>query len=469
MGQEFEFRDILGKIGYRYSWKIIELVTIILLARLLDVIEFGLAFLAVSVAYFAMNLLNTAAREYETKKVKKFFNTLSVSAPLAGIIVSVFVFLMSYLLVPDLVGIFRFSSVIIFLSSLSLTPEVYFFSRDMEEKIYRSYLVSQVAMSAFTLIMVFYGFKSIAVLYGYTLFYLVHIINLWMQFPFKLKPKASMDMIRKMFYYWSDNIINFLTIAFLSHGILLYVALKFGISGFAYLFMAFYAGFFLYENITIFINSLLIPNFEESLENQDLFRLNLVRLLEYFTFIIVPLSTIVIALSKEITMVIFGGEWLNANSVMAMLFFAGLLKGITETCRIALLVKEKAKVVERIRSLELIVLYVLVFAFGSFGLTGVGIAFALTAIVTSLLYIAVSTRLKVGIFTLSRDYTYIIFSGIVSSLLVGLLKETFFVKRSVSVILLFGLGILFYFGLTLFFNKDFYRRFVRFAFGLVEE
>jgi hypothetical protein len=85
------------------------------------------------------------------------------------------------------------------------------------------------------------------------------------------------------------------------------------------------------------------------------------------------------------------------------------------------------------------------------------------------LYIAVSGRLKVGMFTLSRDYTYIIFSGVVSALLVGLLKETFFVRKPTSVVLLFVIGILIYFGMTLFFNKEFYRRFIRFAFNLVEE
>ena len=468
----FDFKGLSSIVGYRYLWKGVELLTILILARLLSITDFGIAFLAISIVYLVQSFMKLSYREKDAQKIKKFYNALSIVSPLTGSIVAGIMFLLSISFLPSqYVEAIRLSAVIILFSSFIFTPETFFFNRNELKKIYRSYAIAQIFMSILTISLALSGLGYKAVLYGYIVFYLGNTVMLWELFPFKLKASVNKELLNKIFSTWKENLESISISVLLYYGVLFYTVIVFGLTEFAVLFMAFTLGYFLYENITIFINSLIIPKFIEfeETENNDAFRYNLVRVLEYFSLKIVPVSLIMIVLARQIMNI--GFLWDIGVDILTLILFAGMLKAICETTRIVFISKARLDIIERIKYLELLILLVgLVIFVKFFGFFGVGLAVMISSVLASLMYLFVGAKItRLNLITVSRDYFYIIFSGLTAALFVGLAKELFFIRTLSSLVILIILGELVYLGVSFVFNKELYRRFVKFIFNLMGE
>ncbi len=468
----FDFKGLSSIVGYRYLWKGIELLTILILARLLSITDFGMAFLAMSVVFLVQSFMKLSYREKNSAKVKKFYNALSIISPLFGTVIAGILLLLTVTILPEIyIEAARLSAVILLFSSFILTPETFFFNRNELRKIYRSYAIAQIFMSILTISLALSGLGYKAVLYGYIVFYLGNTVMLWELFPFKLKAALNKELFIKVFNTWKENLTNISISVLLYYTVLFYTAIVFGLSEFAVLFMAFTLGYFLYENITIFLNSLLIPKFiefEES-ENHDAFRYNLIRVLEYFSLKIVPVSLILIVLARQILNI--GFHWDMGVDIVTLILIAGMFKAICETTRIVFISKARLDIIERIKFIELIILFIGLVIFGRLlGFLGVGLSILISSVLASVMYLLVGARItRLNLLTVSRDYFYIIFSGVMAALFVGLVKEVFFIRTLSSLVLLVILGDLVYLGIIFVVNKELYRRFIKFLFNLMEE
>ena len=222
-------------------------------------------------------------------------------------------------------------------------------------------------------------------------------------------------------------------------------------------------GFFLYENITIFLNSQMLSRFNNQI------RINFIRLTEYYAFIVVPISFILIMLSREIAFYL-GKTWIQATEVFIMIIIAGMLKALSESTRIVLIVKLKHSVINRIRTLEIITLILALFLLKNYGVYGIALSVLLASILSSGLYVVISKFImKLEPLAISRDYLYILISGILTALFAGLAKEIVLIKSLFSILMLASASMIFYLIVTFVFNQELYKRFIRFIFRLMEQ
>jgi O-antigen/teichoic acid export membrane protein len=457
------YKDLWKRVIGRYSWKVMELISVLVLARLFLPLEFGYAFIVitlVSLAYpfFILKEAGKQAEEYDN------LHSFSV---LCGVIGALIILIASYFFGDrlHLPFMLRFSGLFFLLSMLTVVPISYYTSEKKLDKIYKANLISQIVMLGISILLFFFNLGYQAILYGYLMFWLVKLLLLWPGMGIKVNVFSFDINIIKKFNFRQSAIISIL-----KYGILVLTPLFFGVENFSYLYMAFYLGFFLYENITVFLSKQLLPLFKGYLENRDLFNLNLVRVLEYFSFVIMPFTIIPLLLFKDILLFIFGENW-QIYDLFFILIITGVAKSIFEIPNIVLMAKGKQKVVQRIRIFDIICLVLFAPVLGKFlGLFGIVLAVLISSLLSSLLFMIASLRsLKLNIIGVSKDYFYIIFSAILTSLSLGLLKEWFSPGGFLAVFILWIKGVTLFILSIYLINKDFLKRFVRFSFSMIGE
>lgn len=455
-------REFVARLTFRYAWKFTELLTLLILARMLNVEQFGLGFFSLTMIYFLISLVKFCPGNKENKQL---YNTLSVVAPIVGFSFLGVLFVISIFLSGQTAEAMRLAAVIVMFSSFVITPEIFY--RQHSTRIYKSYTLLQAFTSAVALVLAYLGFGYKAIAIPYILFYLGNTFILWSVFPIDLEPRVSTDVLREIFTAWKSSVPNNLVASLVAYGPLLLTGILFGMGSFAFLYLAYCVGFFLYENITLFLNSSIAGHIRS--DEPDALRVSMLHITEYVSFVIVPLSLVPLMLARDISVFMIGPGWSILAEPMIFLLLSGLLKGISEVGRIALMVKSRHGVIHRIRLFELFFLFTGLLTLPRvLGLAGIGISILIASAASAFLYITVTARMTGISMINSRDYLYILFSAVLTMLGIGLVKE--FAGAGSAIITLFYLltGVVFYVSLTFFFNRDFYRRFVRFAFSLVE-
>ena len=452
------------KSGYMYLWKFLELLTIIIAARFLTIIEFSESFFAIVLAYFLMSFFYVSMNETDTIKIKNFLNTLSLVSSLYGIFVGVILFVIS--MIYPLTIPLRFATIIALFLGFRISAEIFYKSRNREEKVYFLKLISQVVASIVLFVLIYFNFKEISVLISYVVYNILTTIMLWTIFPFKIKSRFDKESYLTIISSVKSNLkIN------LTKNISLYAPLI--IVGFynriyfSYIYLAFVIGYFLYKNLTIFITDLFKEKFLKM--SYDMFKYNLVKLTEYLSFIIFPISLINLVLVPQISSIVV--NWEGFSEILLMILFAGLIKSISEISRLIFIVEPKETVAVRLSVVELIFLFLFMLILGDlFGSYGIAMAIVLSVIISSIINLLVAQRLiKLDLITVSKNFFFIVLSALISTLSVGLLKEWFNVKSMFSLAFVYFIGVVIYIGLTFLINKEFYKQFVRFIFEVFEE
>jgi hypothetical protein len=213
------------------------------------------------------------------------FNTLSALTPLIGsAIAGLLIISTLFISTPEIKETIKLTAVIFVFASFTLTPELFFFNRGEYKRLYKIYTVSQLATSVLAISLAVSGVGFKGILYSYVIFYLGNTIMLWRKFPFKLKAKIDKNLLQELYVTWKNNLFSTTMSSIYFYGVLIFGVIMWGLADFAPLYLAFAMGFFLYENVTIFINSLLIPKFMEVKDKKEAFDYNLTRVIEYFAF-----------------------------------------------------------------------------------------------------------------------------------------------------------------------------------------
>jgi hypothetical protein len=465
MEKQVKVKSFLNKISYYYMFRILEVLFVMSLAFTMPIFEFGVAFLSLVFMYFFMYVLDFRIVDNDQKSLKKYCNNLSVLFPLKGVFAGLCLLGLSYVF-PSLELALRLSAIVAFFMSLKSTPEVYYKLIGQEIKVYRSYFISQVVLMMVVSISLYFVNTYVSVIIGYALFFAIMMVLLWKDFPYKLKPKVNKVIIAKIVDEWRQRLFNRSINNLLEYGLLIYVALVYGIKEFATVYFVLLISNFFYRRVTIFFSRMFKNKFENI--SYDMFKLNMVRIIEYIAFISAPLSIIFFAFSFEFGMLL---NYPRFFDIIYVFMIAGLVKTLFETGRIALQYEKKEYINQRIMVFELILLLILVPILNvMFGLFGIAVGYFIASVLSSLLYVLLAERItKLNLLTVSRDYFYILFSAIISSILIAMIKEWYPI-RNIWTIMLFGLiGLAIYIGLTFVLNQDLYKRFTRFVFDILDE
>jgi len=462
-------RRVLGKVTYRLIWKLLELITIVLLARLLLIKDFGIGFLSMTFVYLLTIFFRTGFPRGSTKEIKQYYNTMSVIVPSLGFVLLAILVIVSLFLGPELGEALRLGSVILMLQSFSITPETFYFNREQEERVYTSYIASQIGMSASSIsfALLNLGYKSI--LYGYIIFHLLNIIQLWSRFPFQLRPKLDKRAFRQILKFLKSNLLYSIFMTLSVNGVLIYTAYQFGIVFFSYLFISYIFGFFMYENISIYTNSLIIKKFSDL--NIEHLKVYFSKYVEYISLVVVISSVILIIMAPEFIGILIGKSWVSSFIIFSLVVVTGCFRAIFELQRILFIINDKTVVIYRIFNFDFLIFILSMILFVNLvGLTGIALALLLTSLISSVVYSFAAKKIAgVNIIYIAAEYFYIVISGIIVALEIGFIKEIYTITNLTGLLTIMFLGVLTYIAVTFLFNREVYKRFVRFLFELIEE
>lgn len=452
-------KELGSKMFYFYSWKITRVVLVILAAILLTPLDFGKIYLPLITISFFMHFFEFNVKDEE---VHKFCSTVSLIAPIVGMLIAL-LFLSISVFIPELSDSLKLSAAMAMFLGLKRTAELYYKNKDMFTKVYKIYFAAETTGLVLSLVLFSFGYGYISFLIGYLAFHVIGAFAIWWKFPIKVTAKVDKNVIKHMFTSWETRLPDNLLSSIYRNGLLIIVSIVFGLKEFAYLYLAFILGYFSYKNITTFITESLLKSFAKM--NEEVFRYNLIKLTEYITLITLPIPIVLITLSPEIAYFLGWQEYF----IIPFIAFAGMLKAVFETSRITFLIKRQ-EWITKIKMVEISSLAFFSAVFGYFfGLNGIAFAILISSIIGCFLYYYASKKLiKANVYMISRDYFFIMLSGVFFGLTVAMLKEFFFLNY-IALITITCLGLLIYFLITVTFNKELYKRCVRFIFETFEK
>lgn len=466
MQREMSYRDVMPDIIYRYSWKFLELVSVFVFAAIFGTEKFALAFITILIVLFVSSLFKVRYPNQDAEPTKEFYNNYYVFSILSGVVLAGIFFLLSLIAQAPYQDVLKFVFVILFLKSFTFAPESFFMSRNRKEIVYWVNTVSQLIFLSFVVFFAYRGLGYESMLYGYIIYTLFRIVVLWKKFPYKISPTFNIEVFSSIISMMGMKIKHVLFDSLSYYGLLGLVFFAFGPEGFSVVYIAMALGYFTYRNATLFLTDLLEVQFKEFLNNNlELFKFNLVRISEYISFISVPIITISIVLSKELVLYTSGAGFAVHTDILVLLLLSGLAKTLSEVMRLVFISKGKEKIMQRIKLLELASLVIGIILFRPLDIYGIAIAILISSIISSSLYVIISGRItKMSMVMVSRDYFYILFSGLLTGLSIGLIKEVVPINSILSLFIFIAAAKTIYFALTFFFNKDLYRRFIRFLY-----
>ncbi|AJF60940.1 TPA: hypothetical protein HA239_03140 [Candidatus Woesearchaeota archaeon] len=451
----------LSKVGYFYLWKSLEIIAILFFARFLSRPDFAIAFIPLLTLTFLTSFLDTARHSSGENEENKFYNVLNIISIFLGIVIAGIMILLSSVS-SQLYISFMLSSAIAIFIGLKTMPEVYYLDKS-PKKVYRAYSRAYTIALPLMAVLVLFKFGFYSAIAGYLAVQAIAAFLLWKNFPIKIKlEKHRAELNRILIQLWKGMLgIDLVYVVLILTGFFI------GLREFSFLFISFVIGSFLYRNITLFLAGHLQNKFAEM--GYDVFKFNLIRLIEYTALVAVPCSLVLMVLSEEFIQYFL--TWGNFSEIFIMFLFAGMLKSIAEVTRLVFFTEEKQDVMHRIRYIESGLLVLLSFLlYSRIGIQGIALSAAISSVASSLLYLGTAEKLtRLDILTVSRDYFYIFFSGVGTALLLGLLKEWFPITGLISLVFFIVLGLGLYVAMTLMFNRELYKRFIQFSFKLVEE
>ena len=451
----------LSSVGYFYLWRFLEIISILFFGRFLSRSDFAIAFIPILTVSFFASFLGLVKLDFKKEdKLKRMCSTFSLFSLVTGVVIA---FIMQMIPASGQLNFsFMVSSAILIVISLKMMPEV-FYLKTSPKKVYRAYSNAYLVALPISAILVFFKYGHYAVLLAYFIIQLITAYSLWKNFPIKISFRPYKEEVREIFSQFVNSAlkIDFIYVVLILSGILI------GFREFSFLFMSYVIAYFLYKSITLFLTSYLREKFLEM--GYDVFKYNLIRIIEYVALLSVPFALILAVLSNEF--IAYFLTWRNFSEILVVFLFAGLIKTITEVTRLAFFVELRTDIMNNIRYIESTILIVLsLLLLENFGIYGIALAVLVSSVVSSLLYLGSAEKLtRLDILAVSRDYVYIFFSGIATALILGLLKEWFAITNVFSLIFFILMGIAVYVALTYLFNTELYRRFVQFSFNLVEE
>ncbi|NTV23632.1 MAG: oligosaccharide flippase family protein [Nanoarchaeota archaeon] len=445
-------KGIYHKIGLRLSWKILELITIILLVILLPRDQFGAGFFALCATSFLKAIFSfTYIGDQDDREV---YAALSMLAPVAGALFSGLIYFLSFFVGESMVA-FKFASAIILFAGFALTPEIYFKSREEYEKVYFTYTISQLAALVVSLGLVLAGQGFVSVLYGGIAFYIFNTFQLWKLFPYRPSSVVTKEAVAKLLSSVKVSMPSELLKAFIKYGPMLFAGIYLGMDDFSHLFFGITLGYFIFDNIS----SYSLGFFKGMLEDKETRAYAFTRIFEYVSFIAAPLCFVGVAVFRPL----LGYMSIGESDIVFILLIAGAIRAILHPAKLVV----KDRVQARLMVLELIMLALLSLAFWSMHGFGLALAILIAGTASSILLVLVADR-KIHFISGAKEAFISIFSGIFSGLYAGLLTEILGTDIS-TLVLVYLLGLGAYVLLTFVLNNDLYKRFVKFIFHLREQ
>ncbi|MEY8706883.1 lipopolysaccharide biosynthesis protein [Bacteroides faecichinchillae] len=311
----------------KYSGIIISLVVAGILARLLSPDDFGIAAIAsVIIAFFNIFTdMGVSASIVQNKSLTKEELTDIFSFTVwTGIGISILFFAASwpiadYYKSDILRTLCQLLAVNLFFASTNIVPGTMFY-RNKEFKFIaiRSFTI-QVVGGAAAVIAAIYGARLYALIINPILSSILLFAISYQRYPQRLRLTLGITVLRKIFsysaYQFLFNIINY----FSRNIDKLLIGKYMNMSALGYYEKSYRLMMLPLQNITQVITPVMHPIFSDFQNDKECLASSYERIVQFLAFIGLPLSMLLLFTAKEVTLIIFGNQWLPSVPIFQIL------------------------------------------------------------------------------------------------------------------------------------------------------
>ncbi|MCY3414832.1 MAG: lipopolysaccharide biosynthesis protein [Candidatus Heimdallarchaeota archaeon] len=364
-------RSVIWSLTARIINQVLSLVKMAIIAEILGPKAFGI----IGIALIVLSLLNTVSQTglsyaliHEQENIHKYLNT----AWTIKIIRNLLLYLILYLTAPFVAIFFNepSSEIIIKVVGSILLVDAFtnigtvFFQKDLNYHKSFIYQISGGLISFIISIILTFIWGNVWVLViAYLSEYLIKFILSYVLQPFR--PRIEFD--KEKF----KHLLNYSKWIFLS-GIMSYVILEgddimvgflVGTIGLGLYRMAYKLANLVTTQISHVIASISMPVYSKMQNNIVKTRETYLMTLKLTSFIIIPFNIMVFTLAYDVTLLVFGAEWLPMVLSMKILSIAGIIRGLSTTSGPIFLAIGKPKLNVRWQILRFMIIVILIIPF----------------------------------------------------------------------------------------------------------
>lgn len=324
-------QELLSGVFYtalaKYIGIIVALVVSGVLARLLSPDDFGIVAIAtVIIAFFGIFTdmgVSTAVVQHKTLTKEELSNIFSFTI-WTGICISLLFFIASWF-IADYYGkdilrtLCQLLSVNLFFASANIVPGALFY-RNKEFKFIaiRSFII-QIAGGAGAVIAALYGAGLYALIINPILSSILIFAISYQRYPQKLQFTLGLDTIRKIFSY---SVYQFLfnAINYFSRNLdKLLIGKYMNMSDLGYYEKSYRLMMLPLQNITYVVTPVMHPILSDLQNDKQQLASSYERIVRFLAFVGIPLSVLLFFTAKEVTLIIFGDQWMPSVPIFQIL------------------------------------------------------------------------------------------------------------------------------------------------------
>ncbi len=324
-------------------------------------------------------------------------------------------------------------------------------------------LIAEVLVVAGTIIFAIYAPGPEALLGGYVLGAVLHVIVSYVIAPFRPRFRWDWPMAKELLKFGRTIVWLWLTLVFMNYADNAIIGRLLGRFRLGLYSMAFNVVTLPVERLTGPVNQVVFPAFCRLREAPERMETALVRVFNLIAGISLPVTAGLALLSREAVVLYLGAAWLPAAPVLTVLCFAGGFRALGRSLGNWLVADGKPRLLLKVRLVELpLYLAGVVFLTIHAGLIGTAAAVAGTAALEFVILLALVARMRPGVarpmvLVLCRvAISVAVMAGAVWWLRVALEDTGTLVRASICV----PAGAAVYFGATMLMNRDLLREVV---------
>jgi len=352
--------------------KILNLITIIVLARLLDPADFGL----VSISLILVNFFEIfrdfglgTALIYTKEDVKdEAANTAFIIFLIIASILYVILFFLApiasdFFNEPKSERIITVISLSILIWSFGALPSILLRKElEFKKKVIPD-IIPKISYAISTIWLAVIGYGVWSLVLGRLFFEFISVVSNWSVISWRPKIKLNIKIATELISYGKNVIWANVAVFLISIIDVIFVGRMLGIIPLGFYTIALSIGTLFNVQIAQLIGMVIFPTYSKFQDDYGAIKNAYLKTLKFFSFFSIPASLGIFVIAKNFIVVLYGEKWLPAVAVLQVLCVYGLGRGILYTTENLYLATGRPEISKKINFVQLILMSLLMYPF----------------------------------------------------------------------------------------------------------
>ena len=331
------------------SGRLIQFVTVMILAKLLLPEEFGLVALGLILINFLVifrELGLGAALIQRQRDLDEAYTSALIIFPLVGIVLYGIAFLAApaaamFFQQSDAMAVIRLMGITIPIAGLGVLPETLIRkSLTFQRKLFPE-LSAAVGYGVVAIYLAHVGYGAFSIVYGQIVSESIRSVGYWISCPVRFRWKPSFRVAGQILGFGQKVTMGSLSIYVFNNMDQFSIGKLLGDAALGFYSFAFRLANFPTVNITHVINQVLLPTFSLLQSDRKRFRVRYLTTTQLIMLVTIPLAVGFIIFGRDLLYLLYGDKWLPAVVVLQVLAVYGMLRSVGSTYGNVLIVSAK--------------------------------------------------------------------------------------------------------------------------------